>query len=149
MGGRTAGTQAPVNDLSLVNGEAVVIRRGQAGCLADGAVDVSDNPARPADNVMVIVTHAPLKPRRVAGRLDAANESSRGERVQGLIYRLKGDMAYAIAHPSGDCLDAEMVASPDGLEQGDTSSRHPKAGTAQFRCGGRSLVRAHSPNLLP
>jgi hypothetical protein len=127
----------------------VVIRRGQAGCLADGAIDVSDDTARPADNVMVVVAHAPLKPGRAAGRLDAAHESRRGERVEGLIYGLKGDMAYAIAYPRGDRLDAEMVASPDGLEQGNTSSRHPKAGTAQFRCGGRSLGRAHDSNLLP
>src|ERR1044071_4198384 len=84
--------------------------------LADRAVDVSDDAARPAHDVVMIVPDASLEPGRSAGRLDAAHESRRGERVQGVVHGLKGDMADALAHPGGNRLDAEVVAVPDDLE---------------------------------
>src|ERR1022692_230192 len=95
----------------------------------------------------MIVSHASLEPRRAASRFDAADESRRGKRVQSLVYGLKGDMADAMAHPRCDRLDAEVVTSPDDLKQGNASSCHPKAGTAQFLGGARSLGRAHGANL--
>src|SRR5205814_10289122 len=61
-GGGAVGAQAPVDDLGLVDREAVVVGRGQAGRLADRAVDVSDGTARPAHDVMMIVRHASLEP---------------------------------------------------------------------------------------
>ena len=103
----------------------MVVGRGQAGHLADRAVDVRDGTARPAYDVMVVIPDASLEPGRAAGRFDAAYESCRGERVEGVINGLKGDMAYAIAHPGGDRLDTEVVTVPDGLEQCDAGGRHP------------------------
>src|SRR5580700_1332692 len=50
-GGGTVGAQAPVDDLGLVDREAVVVGSGQAGRLAERAVDVSDGPARTAHDV--------------------------------------------------------------------------------------------------
>src|SRR6266567_851686 len=96
-GSGTVGAQAPVDDLGLVDREAVVVGRGQARGLADCAVDVSDDAARPAHDVVMIVPDASLEPGRGAGRLDAAHESRRGERVQGVIHGLQGDMADATA----------------------------------------------------
>ena len=116
-GGGTVGAQAPVDDLGLVDREAVVVGRGQAGRLADRAVDVSDGTARPAHDVVVVVPDPSLEPGRAAGRLDAADESRRGERVEGVIHGLQGDMADAIAHPGGDRLDAEVVGVSDGKWQ--------------------------------
>src|SRR5258708_228789 len=113
---RAVVAQAPVDDLGLVDREAVVIGRGQAWRLADRAVDVSEGTTRPAHDVVVVIPDAPLVPGRAAGRFDAAYESRRGERVEGVIHGLKGDMAYAIAHPGGDSLHVEMVTVPDGLE---------------------------------
>src|ERR1700759_2677769 len=107
--GRAVGAQAPVDDLGLVDREAVVVGRGQAGRLADRAVDVSDDAARPAHDVVMIVPDASLEPGRRAGRLDAADQSRRGERVQGVIHGLKGDMADALAHPGADCQNAGFV----------------------------------------
>jgi hypothetical protein len=52
-------------------------------------------------------------------------------------------MAYAIADPGGDRLDAEVITVPDGQEQCDASSRHPQAGTAQLLGGGRSPGYGH------
>jgi hypothetical protein len=80
--------------------------------------------------VVVVVPDASLEPGRAAGRFDAAYEPRRGERVEGVIHGLKRDMAYAIAHPGGDRLDAEVITVPDGLEQRDAGGRHPQAGTA-------------------
>src|SRR5215510_1064414 len=57
-GSGAVGAQAPVDDLGLVDREAVVVGRGQAGRLADRAVDVGDGAARPADQVMVVVPDA-------------------------------------------------------------------------------------------
>ena len=120
---------------------------GQAGRLADRAVDVSDDTARPAHDVMVVVPDASLEPGRAASRLDAVYEPGHGERVEGLIHGLQGDMANAIAHPGGDRLDVEVVTVPDGLEQCDAGGRHPQAGTAQLLGGGRSPGCGHGAKL--
>ena len=125
----------------------MVVGRGQAGRLADRAVDISDDTARPAHNVVVVVTNASLEPGRAVGRFDAAYESRRGERVEGLIHGLKGDMAYAITHPGGDRLDAEVVTVPDGLEQCDAAAvtRRPTPRSSSAVVGVRDAVMA--PNL--
>src|SRR3984885_14251838 len=109
-GSGTVGAQAPVDDLGLVDLEAVVVGRGQAGCLADRAVNVGDRTARPADEVVVVVADAPLEPGRAAGRLDASHEPGRGERVEGLVHSLQGDVANPFAHAGGERLDPEVVA---------------------------------------
>ena len=44
--GRAVGAEAPVDDLGLVDREAVIVGRGQTGCVADGAIDVGDRAAR-------------------------------------------------------------------------------------------------------
>ncbi len=93
--------------------------------------------------MVVVVPDASLEPGRAAGRLDAADESRRGERVEGVIHGLKRDMPDAIAHPGGDRLDAEVVTVPDGLEQGDAGGRHPQAGPAQLLGEGRSPGCGH------
>src|ERR1700690_3764699 len=144
-GGRAVGAQAPVDDLGLVDREAAVVGSSQAGRLADRAVDVSDGTARPAHDVVMIVPDAPLEPGRAPGRLDAAQESRRGERMEGVIHRLQGDMADAVTCPGGDRLDAKVITVPDGLEHGGAGCRHPQAGTPQLLGGGRG--GGHGPNL--
>ena len=55
-------------------------------------------------------------------------------------------MAYAITHPGGDRLDAEVVTVPDGLEQCDAGGRHPQAPRSSSAVvGGWDAVMA--PNL--
>src|SRR5229473_59136 len=75
-GGGTAGAQAPVDDLGLADREAVVAGRGQAGRLADRAVDVSDDTTRPAHDVVVVVPDASLEPGRAAVTRRPAPRSS-------------------------------------------------------------------------
>ena len=125
----------------------MVVRRGQAGCLADRAVHVGDDTARPAHDVMMVVPDAPLVSGGAAGRLDAADQARRGERVQGVIYGLHGHMAYATAHPGCDRLGTEMVTPPDGFEQCDADRRHPQAGPAQLPGGGWNPGCGHQANL--
>ena len=72
--------------------EAVVVGGGQAGRLADGAVDVGDDPAGSADDVVVVVADARLVARHRAGRLDAAHQTGGGERVEDVVDRLAGDI---------------------------------------------------------
>lgn len=78
---RAIGAQAPVDDFGLVENEAiknvVVVRRCQARCLADGAVDVADDPAGPADDVVVVVADPRLVARDHAQRLDAPDQADR------------------------------------------------------------------------
>src|SRR5690606_1480731 len=81
-GGGAGGAQAPVDDLGLVDHETVVVRRGQAGCGPDRAVDVGDRAARPADDVVVVVTDPRLVASHRAGRLDAAHQPRHGKRAQ-------------------------------------------------------------------
>ena len=108
----------------------MVVGRVEAWRLADRAGDVTDDTAGPAHDMVVVVPDAALETGRAAGRLEAAYESGRGERVERVIDGLKRDMAYAIAHSGGDRLDAKVVAVPDGVEQGDAGGRHSQTGTA-------------------
>src|SRR5262249_3542025 len=143
-----AGQQPPVVAPAPADREVVVVGRGQAGRLADRAVDVSDDAARPAHDVVVVVPYAPLEPGRAAGRFDAADESRRGERVEGVVHGLKGDVAYAITHPGRDRLGAEVVTVAHGLQQRDAGGRHPQSGTAQLLRGGHGLGCGHGANRI-
>ena len=74
------------------------------GCLAIGrAVDVGDGTtaAGPAHDVVVIVPDTSFEPGRAMrhGSMARRIESRRGERVEGVVHGLKGDMAYPIAAP--------------------------------------------------
>src|SRR5690606_25820091 len=69
--GGTGGAQAPIDDLGLLDHEASAVGSGQAGHVADGAVDVGDDAARPAHDVVVVVTDPGLIAGHGPGRLDA------------------------------------------------------------------------------
>lgn len=60
----------PVDDLGLVELEAVMMRSGQARRLADGTVNVCDGPARPANTVVMIVADPRLIAYEGTGGLD-------------------------------------------------------------------------------
>jgi len=58
------GTDSPVNDFGLVNSEAVIFCRVEAGCLADGAINIVRFEATTANEMVVIVADAVFKERR-------------------------------------------------------------------------------------
>ena len=93
--------------------------------------------------MVVIVADPALKPSGAAARLDPADESRRGHRVERLIHGWQGNVADLIADRRGECLDAKVIATPDGAEQRDTRGRHSQAGTAQFLGRGRDLGCGH------
>jgi len=117
--------------------------RCQAGCCADGAVDVSDDAARPADDVVMVISDAPFKQGRTAGRLDAAHQPGRGKRVEGLVDGLQGDMTNPMTNPGSDRLDVQVSALPDGLEQRRADGGYPQADTTQLLGGTRRLRGSH------
>src|SRR5206468_828188 len=103
MGCGVAGrAQAPVDDLGLVDDEAVVVGRGETGRVADGAVDIGDGSARTAHDVVVVVPHAGLVARHRAGWLDAPHQAGDGQRVQHVVDGLVGDLTEVRADRADD-----------------------------------------------
>jgi hypothetical protein len=66
---------------------------------AGRAVDVSDDTARPAQDMVVVVPDASLEPGRTADRFAAAYESRCGKRAEGRTHDVKDDDVKAnMAH---------------------------------------------------
>src|SRR5207248_5596142 len=99
---RAAGAQAPIDDLGLVDREALVVGRGQAGRLADRTVDIGDGTARPAHDVMVVVPDPCLVASHGAGRLDATQQTHGGQRAQHVVNGLVGHLAEVVTHDPDD-----------------------------------------------
>ena len=142
------GAAAPVDDLGLVDLEAARRRRRSGRGLADGAVDVGDRAAGPADDVVVVVAD----PRLVAGdrarRLDAPDQARRRSaraarrRPPGATRRRR---SARTAPMSGVGVGVRM-----GVHRGQhrqPRARHPQAGLAQhaLEVRGRSARSAVWP----
>src|SRR3954453_5119585 len=91
-------TQTPIDDLGLVDREAVVIGGGQARRAADGAVDVGDHAARAAHDVVMVVADPRLVARHGAGRVDAPHQAGVSKCVEHVIDGLLGHVAELLAH---------------------------------------------------
>ncbi|GAA4799683.1 hypothetical protein GCM10023220_29850 [Streptomyces ziwulingensis] len=85
----------------------------------------------------MVVADASLEAGRAARRFDPADESGRGERVEGLVHGLYGDVADPVAHTGGESLGTEVVPVPDRLQERDASGRHPQSDAAQVLGGVR------------
>ena len=79
---RTVGAQSPESDFGLLDEEAGIVGRDQARSLTDRAVDIDDEIARAAHQVMVVVADPPFVPRNRTRRLDAADETDVGQGVE-------------------------------------------------------------------
>jgi hypothetical protein len=125
--GAAAGTDAPIDDVRLVDQVSGVAHRVQAGSVPDRAVDVRDLPALSADEVMVVVAHARLVPGGASRGLYAAEEPSALQRVQRVIDGLQGHLAYAIAHTAMDGVHVEVVTLPYGPHDGQPGRGHSQS----------------------
>src|SRR4029079_10970644 len=96
------GDRAPEDDLSLIELVAGVVSRGETRRLAHGTVDIDDDVARSADQVVMVVAHPILVPRRRARRLEAAYHSPVRERGQRVAHGLARDGADAVPHGDDD-----------------------------------------------
>src|SRR5262249_27698493 len=100
--GSAVGTQAPIDDLGLVDRDAVVVRGRQAGSGADGTIDIGDDTARAAHHVVVVVPGPRLVTSHGARRLDAPHQSGCVQCPQHVVHGLVGHLAEIVAHDSDD-----------------------------------------------
>lgn len=121
---RAVGAQAPVDDLGLIDEKAVVVRRGKAGRLADGTVDICDGPAGPADEMMVVVTHTRLVAGDGTGRLDPPHQTRSGQGMQHVVHGLPGNVGQNGAHGPEDRLRVGMWTLVHSYQHRDPRSGH-------------------------
>src|SRR5262245_32058325 len=96
------GAHAPIDDLGLVESEAVILGWLEARSLTDRAVDVVHDAAPAADHVVVVVAHAQLVQRGCARGLDATDDPGVAARAQDVVDRLRRDGAELVAHGVDD-----------------------------------------------
>ncbi len=85
------GARSPIDNLSLVDRKTRGVGRRQARRHTLGAININRFPARAADQVMMVVAHAPLKPRGRSRRLDAPKNPLVAQSSQRVIDRLTGN----------------------------------------------------------
>ena len=141
-----SGQQAPVDDLGLVDREAVVVGRGQARRLADRAVDVGDGPARPADDVVVVVARpGPRSGRRSPDGWIRRTRPAVGEGAQHVVHGLVGDLAEVGADRCDDRLGVGVRMLAHRVEHGHPGPRHPQLRLPQQALVG--LGRGHAGSM--
>src|ERR1700759_3571041 len=97
--GRAIGAQAPVDDLGLVDREALVVRCSQTRGVANGAVDVGHGAAGATHEMVMVVADPQLIAGSRAGRLDPAYQSGDGESAEYVVHRLVRDLEMLGPHP--------------------------------------------------
>ena len=125
------GAVPPPRHLGLVDGEAGRIGDVKARSVTGGAVDIDHHAAVPADEVMVVVPDADFEERGSAGRLDAPDQVSRVEGVEGVVNGLRGHAAELDASAVDDGFDVKVFARSDRVEHGEALSGHPQPGPTQ------------------
>ena len=96
------------------------------GAVADGAIDVGDDAARPAHDVVMVVADPRLVARHGARRVDAPHQARVGQRPQHVVHGLLGHLAEVLAH---DTDDRVRVGVRMVVHRGQ--HRHPRTRDAQ------------------
>ncbi len=118
---------APVDDLSLVHEETVLVGGGEARRGAHTAVDVGNRATGPADHVVVIIAHPRLVSRDRTRRLDAPEEPGGGQRSQNVVDGLSGNFGQDGADSAENRVGVGMWTGLHRLE-----NRHPGTGDPQL-----------------
>ena len=126
------GQTAPVDDLGLVDREALLVRGGQARGRAHGAVDIGDGAARPAYDVVVVVPDPRLIPRQVARRLKPPDQTRRGQRPQHVVHGLLGDLTEVGTHDTEDRLRVGVRMLVHRGQHRYPRTRDPQRDCAQY-----------------
>lgn len=129
------GAMAPVDNFGFVDVVSTVVRGGETGRVADGAVDVDQAPAVAADEVVVVVADPVLEPGRGARRLDPADETGFGEGAEGVVDRLARNGPDGVAGVGGDLVGGGVGVGGNGLHDGDSLSGDLYAVAAEQRDG--------------
>lgn len=123
------------------------MRRCQARGPTDRAVDIDDEVARSAYEMVMVVPDSPLIARDGPGRLDAPDESDFGEGVQRIVDSLMGDSGKMLADGPDDGLSVRVRLIADRVKHGHPLFRHTQ-GTRPQTCGRvlmmSDLIPAHS-----
>src|SRR5664280_2584109 len=139
--------QAPVDDLGLVDREAVVVGGGQAGGGTDGAIDVGQETARPAHDVVVVVPDPRLVARHGARRLDAPHQARRSQRTQHVVHRLMGHLTEILTHDTDERVRVGMRMLVHRSQHRHPGTRHTQRSPAQQLLNIRSC--GHDPKCGP
>lgn len=100
-----------------------MVRRDEAWCLPDGAVDIGDDPAGAAYDVVVIVADPGLIASDVTRRLNAPHQARSGQGAKNVVDRLTRDVRQAGTNRADNGLGVGMGARAHSFEYG-----HPRSG---------------------
>ena len=122
---------SPVGDLGLVDRELRVASRGQAGSVTDGTVDIGDDTARPAHEVVMVVPDPRLVAHHRACRLEATHQTRDREHPKYVVYRLVGHAREVTTDrpDQGDRVGVRI--SVHSTEHCQTRTGDPQGSTAQ------------------
>ena len=130
----TGRASTPIDDFGFVNFESVGIVGGEAGHLANSAVDVEHHPADPADQVVVVVADPTLVATCRARRLDAANQVLVDQNAERVIDRLPRDGAELGAHDVAQLVGCGMWVLRNDAHDRESLSGDLDAVLAQEFC---------------
>ena len=122
----------------------MVGRRSEARGIPDGAIDVRDGPAGPADHVVVVVAD----PRLVSGDrsrgLDAPHQAGVGQSGKDVVDGLPRHLGKTNPNGTEDGVGIGMGMGVHRVEYRDPRPRHPQVGVSQllseFRRGRHSEI---------
>jgi len=119
------GTDAPKDDLCLLDDKAVVGGRLQAWSRADSTVDIRGRSAASTDNVMVVVANPRLIAARVARRLDASHKPRVLQDAKIVVYCLSGKRPQLLADGVRDGFRIPMLSfAKDSSQDGKPLRSH-------------------------
>lgn len=90
----TIGADTPEHDLGFIDSEIVIVCRFQTGRLSSVAIGIRDTAAAAAHQMVMVITYAPFKARRVASRPDLTHEMGVYTSCQYVIDRLLGNRSH-------------------------------------------------------
>src|SRR6185312_5801563 len=95
---------------------------------ADGTVDVGDDPAGTAYQMMMVVADPGLVPCDHTRRLDAPDQAHRGERVEHVVHGLTGDVGEGCPNRREDGLGVGVREGVYGFEDCEPGPGHTQVG---------------------
>jgi hypothetical protein len=127
------------------------MRGNQARSVTDRAVDIDDETARTAHQVVMVVPDPPLVPCNRTGRLDAAEEPDLGEGVERIVDGLMRDRRKRPTDRADDGLGVGMRMILHGLEHRSPLLRHTQRSLPQCRCSilDVSMIRSVHTTRMP
>lgn len=112
---RALRARAPVDDLSLINDEALIGCSCQARCITNGTVDICKVSTTPADHVMVVVSYPSFIARRRTRGLNSAQDPTLYKSGECVVDGLAGNGPDTRAHQIQDGIRGGVLVGGDGF----------------------------------